>query len=114
MMSKFNWLKTGNYFIYAEHCPGLFGFAYMGWWLYAAPIVDGEARKDQAVWLKCDWELDAVLAGLGIPKPASYIGGGHSEYTEAFMAKYPDGVFCNVEGYAYTCKVTNNSTRTVV
>lgn len=104
-MGKFNWLKDGDYFIYAEYCPGLFGFAYMGWWLYAAPIVERIPNKEQCVWLNCDWELDAVLAGLGLPKPVSYIGKGHSGYTESFRKKYPTGVFCKVEGFGYACKV---------
>ena len=106
-MSGFNWIKDGEYFVYAEYCSGLFGFAYMGWWLYAAPLIDGVIDKEQAVWLHCDWELDAVLGGLGIPK------NGHSEYTDAFREKHPAGIRCSVEGFGYAGKVkalnqTNN------
>ncbi len=105
-MGEFNGLKDGDYFIYAEHCPGLFGFAYMGWWLYAAPVIDGKPDKEQYHWLHCDWELDAVMIGLGLPRLPSYTGGGHGEYTEAFRKKYPSGVFCKIEGFGYNCRVT--------
>ena len=104
-MSKFNWLRDGDYFIYAEYCSGLFGFAYMGWWLYAAPIVGGEPNKEQAVWLSCDWEVEAVTTGLGLPKYRSSPVGGRGDYKEAFREKYPAGVYCSVQGYGYCCKV---------
>lgn len=104
-MSGFNWLREGEYFIYAEYCPGLFGFAYMGWWLYAAPIENGKPNKQKYVWLHSDWELDAVMVGLDLPRLPSYVGGGIGEYTKAFRDKYPDGVLCKVEGYSYYCKV---------
>jgi hypothetical protein len=103
MVSNYNNLKDGDYFIYAEYCPGLFGFAYMGWWLYAAPIVEGEPDKEKAVWLKRGWGRDAVLSGLRL----SDIGKGG--YTESFREKYPAGVFCKVNGFGYDCKVTKTN-----
>ena len=98
-MGRLNWLTNGDYHIYSEYCPGLYGFAYMGWWLYAAPIVDGEPDKERAVWLSCDWELKAVLSGLELLPM-------RSQYKEAFRDRYPMGIDVSVEGWGYCCKVT--------
>ena len=93
-------------YIYAEYNPF---WCYMGWWLYAAPIVtephhhpgviDREEwpKREDAVWLNYDWRLDALMEGLGLPQLRDYRGTNHSKSIRSFLEKYPVGVLCRVD-----------------
>ena len=92
-------------YIYAEYNPF---WCYMGWWLYAAPIVtephhhhgviDREEwpKREDAAWLNCDWCLDALMEGLGLPQLHDYRGTNHTASIRSFLEKYPTGVLCRV------------------
>jgi hypothetical protein len=88
-------------YIYAEYNPV---WIYMGWWLYAAPIrnepVHGRVDwpdHEQAVWLRYDWRLDALMKALGLPELHDYRGDGHTKSIVNFMEHYPIGVVCQVD-----------------
>ena len=99
------WLN-GLFYIYAEYNPV---WCYMGWWLYAAPIVtdprhdrgviDREEwpERDNAVWVNYDWRLDALMKGLGLPELHDYRGTAHTKSIRSFLEKYPIGVLCQVK-----------------
>lgn len=95
------WLtEGGTYYIYAEYNPY---WIYMGWWLYAIPVVDLIDDKKmeqwkQPTWLNYDWRLDALMEGIGLPKLRDYRGGNHTLSCRAFMKQCPAGVVCEVKG----------------
>jgi len=104
MWSSNLYSKTLNY-IYPEYNPF---WCYMGWWLYAAPIVtephhhhgtiDREEwpKREDAVWLNYDWRLDALMEGLGLPQLHDYRGSNHTASIRNFLERYPVGVVCRV------------------
>jgi len=94
------------HYIYAEYNPF---WCYMGWWLYAAPIVTENHHlpgvidreewpdRDNAAWLNYDWRLDALMEGLGLPALRDYRGKAHTEVANNFLRAYPIGALCKVE-----------------
>jgi hypothetical protein len=107
-------MNNGRYYIYAEYNPF---WIYMGWWLYAAPIVEGSQippngeydrpyiksttwpDHDHVEWFNNDWQLDVLMKCLTLPELNDYRGLNHSSYTQAFLKEYPAGVICGVENY---------------
>ena len=94
-----------HHYVYTEYNPF---WCYMGWWLYAAPIVADSHHyhgvidrpewpdRDKAAWLNYDWRLDALMEGLGLPKLGDYRGTSHDKAVLNFMEKCPVGVVCKV------------------
>jgi len=106
-----SYLNGGHHYIYAEYNPV---WCYMGWWLYAAPIVKAPRiprfeyecpiidkqpfypDHDNAVWLKDDWQLDALMRSLGMTELHDYRSKSHI-YTTDFLRKFPTGAVCNYD-----------------
>lgn len=94
------------HYIYAEYNPF---WCYMGWWLYAAPIVtephhhpgviDREEWPDRsnAAWLNYDWRLDALMLALELPQLHDYRGSNHTASIRKFLERCPIGVLCLAE-----------------
>lgn len=117
-----SYLQTSLYYIYAEYNPV---WCYMGWWLYAAPIVKeskfpkGEYEcpvisrcdypdHDNAVWLNNDWELDVLMKCLGLRELHDYRCQSH-KYTADFLKKFPTGALCNYDGQYRTFTLAQDS-----
>jgi len=87
----------GLFYVYAEYCPG---DLFWGWWLYAAPIVDGKVDRKRYTWLNYEWRLAAIARDLcsldawpWSEHPA------HKQHTERnlihrFLQKRPLGAAC--------------------
>ncbi|MBA7639535.1 hypothetical protein ES703_47194 [subsurface metagenome] len=94
------------HYIYAEYNPF---WCYMGWWLYAAPIVtephhhpgviDREEwpSRSNAAWLNYDWRLDALMLALELPQLHDYRGSNHTASIRKFLERCPIGVLCSAE-----------------
>ena len=93
---------NGLHYIYAEYCPGDF---YWGWWIYAAPIAEGKPDRGRAFWIQHNWQLDRLMAALGLHILHEYRYDNHQRYAHTFLRAYPDGLLANVERDGRTYEV---------
>lgn len=77
-------------YVYAEYCPGDF---FWGWWLYFVAVIDGKINYDNYEWIHSDIQLNGLMEALGLPVLHDYRGDNHQKYIDAFLQKYPNGVF---------------------